>query len=119
MNSKATLRSVKLTEKEKSVALKNIRRLLGNANAEYLDNVTMAMRMGAGISGRMTADAIYLNDHMAEGTEYHEAFHRILELLTSDKRRQVTYDAYRQKYGARLSDRDVAEGLADLFADFM
>lgn len=119
MNSKATLRSVKLTEKEKSVALKNIRRLLGNANAEYLDNVTMAMRIGAGISGRMTADAIYLNDHMAEGTEYHEAFHRILELLTSDKRRQVTYDAYRQKYGARLSDRDVAEGLADLFADFM
>lgn len=119
MNSNATLRSVSLTEEQKSTALKNIRRLLGDAKAEYLDNITMALRMGAGISGRMTADAIYLNDHMADGTEYHEAFHRILELLASDRRRQVTYDAYRQKYGARLSDRDVAEGLADLFSDFM
>lgn len=119
MNSDATLRSTPLTDEQKSAALKNVRRLLGDARAEFLDNVTMAMRIGPGISGRMTADAIYLNDHMAEGTEYHEAFHRILELLTSERRRNATYEAYRQKYGKHLSERDVAEGLAGLFAAFM
>lgn len=52
-------------------------------------------------------------------TAYHEAFHKVLELCVDDKLRQSLYDSYRSYNGKSLSDRDVAEGLADQFVDYM
>jgi hypothetical protein len=52
-------------------------------------------------------------------TAYHEAFHKVLELCVNDKLRQSLYDSYRSYNGKSLSDRDVAEGLADQFVDYM
>ena len=49
---------------------------------------------------------------------FHEAFHRALELLVDSSTRDAMYKAYRKHNGA-LTEREVAEGLADLFVDYM
>ena len=50
-----------------------------------------------------------------KGVEYHEAFHRILELLVDTKTREKAYARYRKKYGENLTDRQIAEKAADEF----
>jgi hypothetical protein len=58
---------------------------------------------------------IRLSKRAKRGTEYHEAFHRILELLIPDKQREKAYKEYRKKFGQDLSDNDITEKAADEF----
>jgi hypothetical protein len=39
----------------------------------------------------ISTDTITLSKHAPEGAQYHEAFHRILELLVGEKRRKKIY----------------------------
>jgi hypothetical protein len=50
---------------------------------------------------------------------YHEAFHKIIELILPNKEREALYEAYRKNNGENLSERAVAEALADMFVDYM
>lgn len=119
--------SNELSESEKSTIRKRMKRLLGNFGVQFLDKSEMLFRFGAGVVGRMALDSIYLSNNMAEGTEYHESFHRIFELLVPSRIRESMYEIYRQRYddgfrrlnGRVLTERDIAEAFAEMFRDFM
>ena len=82
---------------------------------KYLEQITQSQ---AAI-GVCTTELIKLSRYAPMSTAYHEAFHKVLELCVYDKLRQSLYDSYRSYNGKSLSDRDVAEGLADQFVDYM
>lgn len=82
---------------------------------KYLEQITQDQ---AAI-GVCTTELIKLSRYAPMSTAYHEAFHKVLELCVDDKLRQSLYDSYRSYNGKSLSDRDVAEGLADQFVDYM
>lgn len=62
-------------------------------------------------------DSIVLQDTMPDGAEYHEAWHRISNLLMEPKRREKLYEKMRKKYG-KLTDRELDEVLAEDFREF-
>jgi hypothetical protein len=67
--------------------------------------------------GECTTDLMTLSMYAPESAAWHEAFHRVTELLLTEDERSVFYKIYQDKYG--VSDpRSVAEGLADLFVDY-
>lgn len=82
---------------------------------KYLEQITQSQ---AAI-GVCTTELIKLSRYAPMSTAYHEAFHKVVELCVDDKLRQSLYDSYRSYNGKSLSDRDVAEGLADQFVDYM
>ena len=65
-----------------------------------------------------SANGIRLSNTIPYTIGFHEAFHRALELLVEPSVREQMYEAYR-KHNGNLTDREVAEGLADLFVDYM
>ena len=70
-------------------------------------------------AGACAAQYVKLATNAPESTIFHEAFHKIIELVLPADYREAFYAMYRDKYGKDLSDRDVAEGLCDLFVDYM
>jgi len=62
---------------------------------------------------------IRLSKRAKRGTEYHEAFHRVLELLVDTDTREKAYKSYRKRFGQNLTDLQVAERAADEFWWFM
>ena len=72
-----------------------------------MDHVIAMMRGGARVVGRCYADSIILSRRADAGVEYHEAFHRVVELLLTDKQRAKVYAAYRnaKKGRSKLTDK--------------
>ena len=126
MASKSTNINVSLTHSQEALR-KRIKRLIGDFNVEFLDSAQMALRYGANVAGNMAEDAITISTLTENGVEYHEAFHRIFEVLMPNKRRQVLYEHYRKKYndafrkthGRDLTEREIAEEYAEMFRSFM
>lgn len=104
-------------------ARKNLEKLFGEngVQVEFIDDVIAMMRSGAQVVGRCYADCIILSRKAEAGVEYHEAFHRVVELLLTDKQRAKVYAAFRNAKKGRknLTDRQIAESLADNFMYFM
>jgi hypothetical protein len=71
------------------------------------------------IIGLTTSELVKLSRYAPYSTVYHEAFHRLIELTLPSNLREEFYSIYRSKNGQNLSERQVAEGLADLFVDYM
>ena len=72
-------------------------------------------------SGKMLFDP-----YAPQGTVYHEAFHKIVELLLGDKTRKMLYKAYARKMHIKykddadlLSNKQIREGLAEEFRYYM
>ena len=104
-------------------ARKNLEKIFGEngVKVEFVDNVIAMMRHGARVVGRCYADSIILSRRADAGVEYHEAFHRVVELLLTEKQRTKVYAAFRNAKKGRknLTDRQIAEALADNFMYFM
>jgi hypothetical protein len=68
-------------------ARKNLEKIFGEngVKIEFVDNVIAMMRRGARVVGRCYADSIILSRRADAGVEYHEAFHRVVELLLTEK----------------------------------
>jgi len=49
---------------------------------------------------------IGLSKYARRGTEYHEAFHIVVELLLSDKKRDAVYKAYAKAKHIKLYNND-------------
>lgn len=62
---------------------------------------------------------ILMSRNSPEEAIFHEAFHKVLELLVPKEMQEEFYAAYRKKYGENLSERDVAEGLCDEFVSYI
>lgn len=109
----------------RELAKSRIRRILGDTFGNDFSIVLgeeaedVLSSMDVSIMGLCTSDAIIIRDSAEQGVEFHEAFHRVLELLMSDKKREYIYKKYRQHFNDQeLNDRQVAEGLADIYMDF-
>lgn len=84
------------------------------SNSRFLDRVPVGY-----VLGYCTSQAIKLCASAPMSVGYHEAFHRVFELLISDKVRDNIYSAYKKNNKNIKTDRDVAEALADNFVSFM
>lgn len=88
---------------------------------EWIENEKLSSapyKSGNVVLAECLVNGINLSNSVPYTIGFHEAFHRALELLVETSVREAMYKAYRKHNGA-LSDRDVAEGLADLFVDYM
>ena len=121
------LANSRLTEEQQRFVEKETKRLVGNVPLIFVEHELSTLSNGARVAGMISTDTITLSKHAPEGAQYHEAFHRILELLVGEKRRKKIYQRYAEHYGAafekshgrKLTERDVAEGLAEMFRMFM
>lgn len=104
---------------------KNLARILGvdfaydSEKTQVIDAIIDTAADGF-VIGRCYHDSIVLSTQAEAGTEYHEAFHRILEIVSPKRLRDAVYKAYRSnKEGAKSkSDAEIAELLADEFMYF-
>lgn len=111
----------KITDKRQmDKAVQDIRRMCGDTVLiQVLNSVQMSARFGDAI-GLCTQAGIVLSYGAENGVQYHEAFHRIVELAMPKDERDKLYNLYKNKYanGQKLSQRDIAEGLADMYFDY-
>jgi len=64
------------------------------------------LRSGASVVGSCYSDSIILSRKAESGVEYHEAFHRVVELLLTSKQRDKVYSAYRNAKKGRKTLTD-------------
>lgn len=95
-----------------------IRKLTGLNNVETEDDILGVTQSGLYILGKAQLDSITLSTYAPVGTEYHESWHRISNLLMEDKQREKLFNRMRKKYGKDLSDVEIDEILAERFKEF-
>ena len=94
----------------------HLQKILGNVPVEIQDAFIDVLSSGAYVVGRTYADAIALSRMGERGVEWHEAFHRVLEILASDIVRNRIYKAYQKMVGdSSLTEKQIGEQLADHF----
>lgn len=69
------------------------------------------------ILGAATTNGIIMSYFAPDSTIYHECFHRLVELILPKEERDRLYASVRGS--KNLSNRDIAEALADMYQDFM
>lgn len=85
--------------------------------SERLSDV--AYNKNSAVLAKCTQAAIQISNSVPYTIGFHEGFHRALELLVEPSIREQMYSAYRKAHPEATTERDVAEGLADLFVDYM
>ena len=86
---------------------------------EIVNGVIDVTEAGGSVVGRVTEDSILLSDVAIDGVQYHEAWHRVSQLLINDRQRKKIYQRFNKKFNGKLSDKEIDEILADSFKDFM
>ena len=108
---------------DKEQAIKNIHRMLGEEfPIEIQDKILTVLSSGANVLGQCYVDSIVLSSQAVHGTEYHEAFHRIVELLLPSKVRDKIYKLYVQQHpqlALSSNTADIAEHMAESFRIWM
>ena len=79
-----------------------------------LKDVTSA---GFYVLGRASLDSITLSEQAPAGVEYHEAWHRVSNLLISENKRKKIFK--RINKDGRMTEAEIDEMLAEQFRDFM
>jgi len=92
--------------------------MLGNVPVAFEDGLLRVLRSGAVVVGQTWVDHISLSRLAEEGDEFHEAFHRVVELLFPESVRKRVYAEYRRVKGKELTDHEVREGLSEEFKYF-
>lgn len=83
---------------------------------EIVSSIIDVTESGNLVVGRVTEDSIKISEQAPEGVQYHEAWHRVSQLLIDSKHRDKIYKKYREQ---GLNDKQIDEKLADQFKDFM
>lgn len=78
-----------------------------------------AYKRNSAVLAKCTDAVIQMSNSVPYTIGFHEGFHRTLELLVEPSIREQMYSAYRKAHPEAATERDVAEGLADLFVDYM
>ena len=95
-----------------------LKRVIGEGNYEIGKQLNDDIPADMAVAGKCMDDMIYIGNRVVDGVQYHEAFHRVLELLLRPYEREKIYDWYKNREGDdKMSDTDVAEGLANLYMD--
>lgn len=85
--------------------------------SERLSDV--AYKKNSAVLAKCTDAVIQMSNSVPYTIGFHEGFHRALELLVEPSVREQMYSAYRKAHPEATTERDIAEGLADLFVDYM
>ena len=85
---------------------------------EIVQSVIDITEAGQSVAGRVTEDSILLSELAPEGAEYHEAWHRVSQLLISPKKRDRLYKQYRKKHNSTQTDQQIDEMMAEDFRRF-
>ena len=85
--------------------------------SEKLSDV--AYKKNSAVLAKCTDAVIQMSNSVPYTIGFHEGFHRALELLVEPSIREQMYSAYRKTHPEATTERDIAEGLADLFVDYM
>lgn len=95
-----------------------LKRVIGEGNYEIGKQLNDDIPADMAVAGKCMDDMVYIGNRVVDGVQYHEAFHRVLELLLRPSEREKIYDWYKNREGDdKMSDIDVAEGLANLYMD--
>lgn len=78
-----------------------------------------AYKKNSAVLAKCTDAVIQMSNSVPYTIGFHEGFHRALELLVEPSIREQMYSVYRKAHPEAATERDVAEGLADLFVDYM
>lgn len=95
-----------------------LKRVIGEGNYEIGKQLNDDIPTDMAVAGKCMSDMVYIGNRVVDGVQYHEAFHRVLELLLRPSERQKIYDWYKSREGNdKMSDTEIAEGLANLYMD--
>lgn len=95
-----------------------LKRVIGEGNYEIGKQLNDDIPADMAVAGKCMSDMVYIDNRVVDGVQYHEAFHRVLELLLRPSERQKIYDWYKSREGNdKMSDTEIAEGLANLYMD--
>lgn len=95
-----------------------LKRVIGEGNYEIGKQLNDDIPADMAVAGKCMSDMVYIGNRVVDGVQYHEAFHRVLELLLRPSERQKIYDWYKSREGNdKISDTEIAEGLANLYMD--
>ena len=95
-----------------------LRRVIGGGYYEIGKQLNDDIPTDMAVAGKCMTDMVYIGNRVVDGVQYHEAFHRVLELLLRPSERQKIYDWYKKREGNdKMSDTEIAEGLANLYMD--
>ena len=83
------------------------------------EKVLMELTKNERVAGICTAESIKLTRYVPMSVAWHEAFHKIFELVIPAEERDKFYSAYRWGRRTKPSDRAVAEAFADMFMTYM
>ena len=117
----------KMTKKR---AERHIKAILGDSvPVEFYDTFITVSSGAAHVVGNCKTDAIQISSFAGTATDYHEAFHRIFEMLIPEGERDQVYGRIAKTMGIQLKDSKgneilenyhrVAEWAADMYMDFM
>lgn len=109
-----------MTATERDKARKVIANLtdLSEEDVEIIDSIIDMAGTDMYVMGQARIDSIVLSGHNIPGIEYHEAWHRICNLLMSPKQRDKVFNQVRKKYGKNLTEKEIDEILAERFREF-
>lgn len=104
---------------EKAV-VKHLTRIFGKKalTIKWYPDVIEMIGTGKAVVGRMMGDIIELSKKMPEGTEFHEAFHRIMDIMLPIKIRQKIENRIAKKYNLKQDSEELFEFMADQYMDF-
>lgn len=95
-----------------------LKRVIGTGNYEIGKQLNDDIPADMAVAGKCMSDMIYIGNRVVNGVQYHEAFHRVLELLLRPSEREKIYEWYKNREGNdKMSDTEIAEGLANLYMD--
>lgn len=95
-----------------------LKHVIGKDNYEIGKQLNDDIPADMAVAGKCMSDMVYIGNRVVDGVQYHEAFHRVLELLLRPSERQKIYDWYKNREGNdEMSDTEIAEGLANLYMD--
>lgn len=95
-----------------------LKRVIGEGNYQIGKQLNDDIPSDMAVAGKCMSDMVYIGNRVVDGVQYHEAFHRVLELLLRPSERQKIYDWYKIREGNdKMSDTEIAEGLANLYMD--
>lgn len=95
-----------------------LKRVIGEGNYQVGKQLNDDIPADMAVAGKCMSDMVYIGNRVVDGVQYHEAFHRVLELLLRPSERQKIYDWYKSREGNdKISDTEIAEGLANLYMD--
>lgn len=92
---------------------------LTDEQIEVTDAAIDVTAAGTKVMGRVRLDSIVLSEQAPEGVQYHEAWHRVSQLLISEKKRRSIYDKYNKRHKTNLTDKQIDEILAEDYRSFI